>query len=116
MLIDKIKIIIKMEQANTFIPMPNKKPLNVPQAALKTLFISEESNISSPTKAPIKGPRITPKGPAKNPRINPTIEPQVPCLLPPDFFVKKGGKKLSAILTNSAITPVIINVKTEIFE
>lgn len=52
---EMMKTQIKIAQAIILIPVPAKKPLKEPNAAVKARFVSELSWISSPTKAPAKG-------------------------------------------------------------
>ena len=101
---------IKTATATILRPVPNKKPLNAPKAAFRHLLKSEESFISSPTKAPQKGPKIIPQGPMNMPTTRPIVEPQVPALEPPLFFVIATGKILSATETKIAATAQMIKI------
>ena len=73
-------------------PVPKRKPLNAPTAALNALFVSEESLASSPMKAPKNGPMRMKIGPRKKDATRPMLQPHVAASLPPDFFVMIDGK------------------------
>jgi hypothetical protein len=78
----------------SFIPVPNKKPMNEPVALFKALPLSLLLTIISPIKAPTKGPRIMlikPKGLKIKPTNKPTVEPITPARVPPNFLVPQMG-------------------------
>lgn len=106
---------MKIRTVTTFIPVPARKPLNVPSAAFNAFLKSELSWINSPISAPRNGPKIIKIGVKKNPATKPTTEPIVPALLPPLFFVNIEGKILSKIETATAKIPVKIKTQTFIW-
>ena len=110
------KIQIKQPTVKILIPVPSKKPVNAPSAALNAFFVSEESLINSPMSAPKNGPIKMKIGVRKNPTIRPIVQPQVAALLPPAFFVMSEGKILSMTVTTMAAIPVTTRIQIPICE
>ena len=108
------KINIKIPTGISLIPVPLKNPRKEANADLKALSVFLESLINSKTNAPISGPRITPGIPKKKiPTRSPAVEPIDPALVPPDFFVSKGGRMVSTITTATVTIRVMIRMGIE---
>ncbi len=97
---DFTQTIIMTAETISLMPLPVKKPRKEKRADLKTLFMSDESWMSSPTKAPTKGPAIiVHTEPMKSPAKHPIVDPMVPALDPPEALVSIPGTKTFRIST-----------------